>query len=123
MPEGSSIEATAYAVAKVEAWLKQQPEAKIITTYIGQGAPRFFLAMSPELPDPSFGKIVILTANGEAREALKQRLRQKIAEGLASEARLRAIELVFGPYSPFPVAFRVTGPDPQVLRDGIQTYG
>ena len=42
--------------------------------------------------------------------------RQKIAEGLAPEARLRVTQLVFGPYSPFPVAFRVTGPDPQVLR-------
>jgi multidrug efflux pump subunit AcrB len=116
MPEGSSIEATAGAVAKVEAWLKQQPEAEIVTSYIGQGAPRFFLAMAPELPDPSFAKIVVLTADPEAREALKLRLRQKIAEGLAPEARLRATQLVFGPYSPFPVAFRVTGPDPQVLR-------
>src|SRR5438045_2343438 len=116
MPEGSSIEATADAVAKVEAWLKQQPEATIVTSYIGQGAPRFFFAMSPELPDPSFAKIVILTANAESREALKLRLRQKSADGLAPEARLRATQLVFGPYSPFPVAFRVTGPDPQVLR-------
>src|SRR5207248_3092735 len=116
MPEGSSIEATADAVAKVEAWLRQQPEAKIVTSYIGQGAPRFFFAMSPELPDPSFAKLVILTANAEEREALKLRLREKIAEGLAPEARLRATQLVFGPYSPFPVAFRVTGPDPQVLR-------
>src|SRR5215813_12168555 len=116
MPEGSSIEATADAVAKVEAWLEQQPEAKIVTSYIGEGAPRFFFAMSPELPDRSFAKIVILTPNAEAREALKLRLRQKIAEGLAPEARLRVTQLVFGPYSPFPVAFRVTGPDPQVLR-------
>jgi multidrug efflux pump subunit AcrB len=116
MPEGSSIEATAGVVAKVEGWLKQQPEAEVVTSYIGQGAPRFFLAMAPELPDPSFAKIVILTPGAEAREALKLRLRQKIAEGLAPEARLRATQLVFGPYSPFPVAFRVTGPDPQVLR-------
>jgi multidrug efflux pump subunit AcrB len=116
MPEGSSIEATAAAAANVEAWLEQQPEAQIVTSYIGQGAPRFFLAMAPELPDPSFAKIVVLTSDAEAREALKRRLRQKIADGLAPEARLRATQLVFGPYSPFPVAFRVTGPDPQILR-------
>jgi multidrug efflux pump subunit AcrB len=116
MPEGSSIEATTGAVAKVEAWLEQQPEAEIVTSYIGQGAPRFFLAMAPELPDPSFAKIVILTPDSGAREALKLRLRQQIADGLAPEARLRATQLVFGPYSPFPVAFRVTGPDPQILR-------
>jgi multidrug efflux pump subunit AcrB len=116
MPEGSGIEATAAAVVKVEAWLRQQPEAEIVTSYIGRGAPRFFLAMAPELPDPSFAKIVVLTADSEARESLKLRLRRQIAEGLAPEARLRATQLVFGPYSPFPVAFRVTGPDPQSLR-------
>ncbi|WP_354687054.1 hypothetical protein [Cupriavidus necator] len=30
-----------------------------MTAYIGQGAPRFYLAMSPELPDPSFAKLVV----------------------------------------------------------------
>jgi len=29
-----------------------QPEAKIVTTYVGQGAPRFFFSYNPELPDP-----------------------------------------------------------------------
>ena len=79
--------------------------------YIGQGAPRFFLSYNPELPDPSFAKIIVLTPDAEARDALKLRLRAQIAEGLAPEARLRATQLVFGPYSRFPVAFRVMGPD------------
>jgi len=117
MPYGTSIEQTSAAAGKVEAWLTQQPEAKIVTAYIGQGAPRFFLAMSPELPDPSFAKIVVLTQSEEAREALKFRLREAVADGLAPEARVRATQLVFGPPSPFPVAFRVTGPDPDSLRD------
>lgn len=116
MPYGTSITETEQATAKVEAWLAQQEDARIVTSYIGQGAPRFFLAMSPELPDPSFAKIIIRTDNPEAREALKLRLRQAIAAGLAPEARLRVTQLVFGPYSPFPVAYRVSGPDPQVLR-------
>ena len=116
MPYGTSISETERATAKVEAWLAQQDYARIVTSYIGQGAPRFFLAMSPELPDPSFAKIIIRTDNPEAREALKGRLREAIAAGLAPEARLRVTQLVFGPYSPFPVAFRVSGPDPQVLR-------
>lgn len=115
LPEGSSIEATSAATAKVEAWLKEQPEARIVTSYIGQGAPRFFFAYNPELPDPSFAKIVVLTPDAEAREALKVRLRAAIAEGLTPEARLRVTQLVFGPYSPFPVAFRIMGPDPAVL--------
>ncbi|EIC84096.1 efflux RND transporter permease subunit [Serratia sp. M24T3] len=111
MPYGTSIERTRAATAKIEDWLKKQKEAKIVTSYIGQGSPRFYLAMAPELPDPSFAKIVVLTDSEEAREALKFRLRKAVADGLASEARVRVTQLVFGPYSPYPVAYRVMGPD------------
>jgi len=117
MPYGTSIEQTSAATAKVESWLAKQPEAAIVTAYVGQGAPRFYLAMAPELPDPSFAKIVVLTDSETSREALKLRLRQAVADGLAPEARVRVTQLVFGPYSPFPVAFRVMGPDPDKLRD------
>jgi multidrug efflux pump subunit AcrB len=115
MPEGTSIETTTAAVEKVEHWLKERPEAKIVTSYIGQGAPRFFFAMAPELPDPSFAKIVVLTPDAEAREALKHELRAAIAEGLVPEAFVRVTQLVFGPYTPFPVEFRIMGPDPAEL--------
>ncbi|WP_236214716.1 efflux RND transporter permease subunit [Metapseudomonas otitidis] len=116
MPYGTAIAQTSAATEKVEAWLAQQKEARIVTAYVGQGAPRFFMAMGPELPDPSFAKIVIRTDNQDEREALKHRLRQAIAGGLASEARVRVTQLVFGPYSPFPVAYRVSGPEPDTLR-------
>lgn len=43
-------------------------------------------------------------------------MREAIAQGLAPEARVRATQLTFGPYSKFPVAYRVSGPDPTVLR-------
>jgi len=116
MPYGTSINQTSAATAKVEAWLAGQKEAKIVTAYIGQGAPRFYLAMGPELPDPSFAKIVVRTDSQDERDALKQRLREAIGGGLVSEARVRVTQLVFGPYSPFPVAYRVSGPDPEKLR-------
>jgi multidrug efflux pump subunit AcrB len=83
LPEGTSIETTTATVEKLEHWLENQPEAKIVTSYVGQGAPRFFFAMAPELPDPAFAKIVVLTPDTEAREALKHRLREAVAQGLA----------------------------------------
>ncbi|MFG6070679.1 efflux RND transporter permease subunit [Enterobacter ludwigii] len=117
MPYGTSIEQTSAATAKIEAWLRKQPEASIVTAYIGQGSPRFYLAMAPELPDPSFAKVVVMTDSEKSREALKFRLREAVARGLAPEARVRVTHLVFGPYSPFPVAWRVMGPDVNKLRD------
>ncbi len=116
MPKGTAIAQTGEAAKLVETWLRKQPEAKVVTTYVGQGAPRFFMSLSPELPDPSFAKIIVLTADEDARDALKARLRNAAAEGLAPQARVRATQLVFGPYSPFPVAFRVSGPDLATVR-------
>jgi len=116
MPEGSSIAVTSAAVRKVEVWLEKQPEAQVMTSYIGQGAPRFYLAIHPELPDPSFAKIVVLTADAAAREVLLHRVRQSAADGLVPEARIRPTRIVFGPPSLFPVAFRVMGPEEATVR-------
>lgn len=116
MPKGTSIEQTSAATQQVEAWLRKQPEAKAVTAYVGQGAPRFFMSLSPELPDPSFAKIVVRTPSEETRDALKERLRRAAADGLAPAARVRVTQLVFGPPSPYPVAFRVSGPDVEKLR-------
>jgi multidrug efflux pump subunit AcrB len=50
MPYGTSIEQTSAATAKIEAWLGKQPEAKIVTAYIGQGSPRFIWRWPPNCP-------------------------------------------------------------------------
>ena len=84
LPLGTSIETTSAAAHKVEAWLSAQPEAEIVTSYIGAGAPRFFFSYNPELPDPSFAKIVVLTPSAQARDVLKVRLRQAAADGRAA---------------------------------------
>lgn len=116
MPKGSAIGVTSEAARQVETWLRKQPQAKIVTTYVGQGAPRFYMSLNSELPDPSFAKIVVRTDSEEDREALKLSLRQAAVNGLAPMARVRATQLVFGPPSPFPVAFRVNGPDLAEVR-------
>jgi len=116
MPQGTSIERTSEAAREVETWLSAQAESRIVTSYIGQGAPRFYLAMAPELPDPSFAKIVVLTQDERARDALKLKLREAVSNGLAAQARVRVTQLVFGPYSPYPVAFRIMGPDADKVR-------
>lgn len=116
LPQGTSIETTQATVTKIEKWLRAQPETKIVSSYIGGGAPRFWLAYNPDLPVPNFAKMMVLTPSPKDRDKLILRFRQQVAAGLAPEARLRANKFVFGPYSPWPIAFRVTGPDPKVVR-------
>lgn len=116
LPQGTSIETTQATVLKLEKWLRSQPEAQIVSSYIGGGAPRFWLAYNPELPDPNFAKMIIMTPDAKQRDKLIDRFRAQVASGLAPEARVRAIRFVFGPYTPWPVAFRVTGPNADVVR-------
>src|SRR5713226_8506836 len=116
LPQGASIEATNGTVIKIENWLKRQPESGIVTSYIGGGAPRFFLPYNPELPNPNFAKLIISTPDKNAQERLLQRFRESLAAGMIPEARVRASRFIFGPYSPWPIAFRVSGPDVAKLR-------
>jgi multidrug efflux pump subunit AcrB len=116
LPQGASIETTAASVKTLEDWLKRQPQAKIVTSYAGGGAPRFFLAYNPELPNANFAKIVISTPDEKAQDRLLKNLRTSLAGGLVSEARVRASRFVFGPYAPWPISFRVSGPDLAKVR-------
>jgi multidrug efflux pump subunit AcrB len=74
--------ATSAATAKVEAWLAKQAEAKIVTAYIGQGAPRFFLAMGRNCPIRRSPRS--WSAPAASRSARpSQRWRAAVAAGLA----------------------------------------
>lgn len=117
MPKGSSIEATKAVVSEVETWLLKQPESVDVTSYIGAGATRFFFSYNPELPDPSFAKIIIKTANDKDRDNLKWRFREEVVNGLGARAHVRVSQLVFGPFPLYPVDFRVMGSDVDKLRE------
>ncbi|MFI5318055.1 MAG: efflux RND transporter permease subunit [Myxococcota bacterium] len=116
LPRGSAFKRTEAVVARVEAALLEEPETQLVDAYVGAGAPRFFLSLNPELPDPAFAKLIVQTADAAAREQLKQRMRARIAAGEFPDARVRVTQLVFGPPVPFPVVFRVSGPSPERVR-------
>jgi multidrug efflux pump len=116
MPEGTSIGVTEAAAKKAEALIKGDADLEYYTTYIGEGSPRFFLALNPVLPNESFALVVMMTKGAEARERLKARLEGLVAQNAIPEARLRIDRLNFGPPVGFPVQFRVTGPNGDSVR-------
>jgi multidrug efflux pump subunit AcrB len=116
LPPGSAFAATEKSVKKIEKTIMAEPEARMVTSYIGQGMPRFILSTNPELPNPAYAQIVVVTEGHAARDALKIKLRSLIAQGAFPEARVRVTQFVFGPPVTFPVLFRVMGPDVNELR-------
>jgi multidrug efflux pump subunit AcrB len=117
LPPGSAFSATDATVRNIEEALRKEAEAKIVSSYIGQGAPRFFLSVNPELPNPAFAQVIVLTDNARDRDALKAKFRKMIDDGKFANARVRVSQFVFGPPVPFPVLFRVVGPDINTVRD------
>ncbi len=61
MPPGSAFKSTEAVAAQLEKALLQEPQTRLVDTYVGGGAPRFFLSLNPELPDPAFAKLIVQT--------------------------------------------------------------
>jgi multidrug efflux pump len=117
LPEGTSIGATDAAAKEAEKLLTGDADIVTYTSYVGQGAPRFWIGLNPVLPTTNFAQIVIVTRDLEARERVRSRLEKALAEGALSGARTRVDRFNFGPPVGYPVQFRVIGPDPLKVRD------
>lgn len=114
--QGAGIGATLTAARRLEQALDGDDDARLVTTYLGQGSPRFFLALNPDLPNEAFAKLVVQARDIPARERLRERIVALVRDGLVPEARVRVSRLDFGPPVGYPVQFRVHGDDPAALR-------
>ncbi|MGP9811583.1 efflux RND transporter permease subunit [Rhodopseudomonas sp. NSM] len=116
LPGGSGIEATLAKAKQAEALVAGDDDIVTWSTYVGKGPPRFILNVNPELPNDSYGELVIVTKDSAARERVKRKIEQAIAEGAIAGARVRVRRLAYGPPIKFPVQFRVIGEDPNTVR-------
>ncbi|HEY8565964.1 MAG TPA: efflux RND transporter permease subunit [Beijerinckiaceae bacterium] len=116
LPEGTAIGVTTDTARQAEKLLGDDPDILTHTTYIGQGSPRFWLGLNPQLPNEAFAEIVIVSRDVQARERIKARVEKAVADGALAQARVRVDRFNFGPPVGFPVQFRVVGPDPMTVR-------
>ncbi|QVL47196.1 MAG: efflux RND transporter permease subunit [Thiocapsa sp.] len=120
LPQNASIHATERLVDEFEQILRDDPafapEIERWSTYIGQGAIRFYLPLDVQLANPFFAQAVLVTNDIEARERLQPRLEQLLAERFP-EVVGRVSPLELGPPVGWPLQYRVMGPDPTELRE------
>jgi multidrug efflux pump len=115
LPEGTSLPNTEALVKKVEDRLLKIPEAGEITSFVGQGVPRFYLSLDQIFPQNNVAQLVLVTPSLEAREQIRKKLPTILQEEFP-EIRSRTRLLPNGPPVPYPVMFRVIGDNPQQLR-------
>ena len=115
MPEGTPIGASDDIAKRVEQRLAQEEGVKSVTAWVGSGVPRFYLPLDQVFPQSNVSQLIVLPHDLKTREVLRNKLPTLLAQEFP-EVRGRVKLLPNGPPVPYPVQFRVVGPDPKVLR-------
>jgi multidrug efflux pump len=115
LQEGASFEATLRETKRLEKVLEGRPEIDHIVNFVGTGAPRFYLPLDQQLPQPNFAQFVITAKSVEDREKLASWLGPVLREKFSS-IRTRLSRLENGPPVGYPVQFRVSGDDLPTVR-------
>lgn len=115
LPEGTSIKEVEKQAKALEQRLMDDKDKRFIATYIGEGAPRFFLPLDQQLRNPNFAQLLVMAKDEPARERLIGKLRTVLAEEFPS-IRTKVDRLFLGPPTGWPVQMRVMGPDREEVR-------
>ena len=120
LAENASDQSTDAAVNRLEQWLqgwqKKNGTLENVVSYVGSGAPRYYLPLDVQLPHRAFAQLVILTRDLKQREALRNDL-LTLFERDFPQLRASILRLENGPPVGFPVQFRVDGQNLQAIRD------
>ncbi len=110
LPEAATFEASQREVQALEAKLKSDPDVVAVTSYVGNGSPRFYLPLDIQTPNLNLGELMVMTKGGDARERVLAKI-QQLFETDFPLVRGRANRLENGPPVGYPVQFRVFGQD------------
>lgn len=115
LPQNASINETRAQVDRLEASLKDDPDIARWSTYIGQGALRFYLPLDQQLQNPFYAQLVIVSQDIEARDRLVGKLKKRLREdfvGIGSFVQ----PLEMGPPVGRPIQYRISGADVDQVR-------
>jgi multidrug efflux pump subunit AcrB len=116
LPQNVSISATRDLSARVDQFLTGDQDVDHWSTNVGQGAVRFYLPLNLQLPNDSFAQLVVVTKGLQQRERVKAKLEQALATQFPNVVG-RVYPLELGPPVGWPLQYRVTGVEPEQVRD------
>ena len=115
LPQNASIEETLKVTQRFEQTLKGDPDIVRWSSYIGEGAIRFYLPLDQQLQNPFFAQLVIVSTGLENRDALMERLNKRLRDDFVGVGTfVHTLEL--GPPVGQPLQYRVSGPNIDQVR-------
>ena len=119
LPAEAHINETITATQSMSRFLSDKtnnPEVTEVLAYVGAGGPRFFLALSPNDPQPNKAFFVVNTQTSDQINAVMRRVERFIQQDLP-QATGRTQILFLGQSALGTVQFRIRGPGTDILRD------
>src|SRR5204863_7178528 len=101
LPAGTGIAEVEAQAKAFEAKVLPGPDQRLVATFIGEGAPRFFLPLDQQLRNPNFAQLLVIAKDVPARERLIVKMRGILAEEFPS-IRYKVDRLFLGPPTGWP---------------------
>ncbi|MDJ0827428.1 MAG: efflux RND transporter permease subunit [Rhodobacter sp.] len=117
LPKGTAITRTEEEALSVDAWLRdpaENPEVRDTTVFVGDGGPRFYLALNPGDTDPASAFILVNTTSFEGAVTAAERARRYLY-GNQPAARARITRLSMGGSESGIVEVEISGPDADTM--------
>lgn len=114
LPEGSRIEETQRCMAQLVDSLEQFDEVVQVSSYIGQTAPRFYLANASYGPQPNYASCLVEVETPEKSRALQERL-ETTGDRYVPGALVRVNRFELNTVPQALIEARFCGDDPMVL--------
>jgi len=115
LPQNATIAETKAQMDRFEGGLKDDPDVASWSSYVGQGAVRFYLPLDQQLSNAFFGQIVLVTKSLEIRDRVIARLQDRARRDfVGTDVLVQPLNL--GPPVGRPVQYRLSGPDVQEVR-------
>ncbi|MCW8336450.1 efflux RND transporter permease subunit [Vibrio paucivorans] len=119
MPEGTDIRETAKQANEVESYIRSKDNVEFVTTTTGQGLQRFALTYQPEKSYEAYTQLQVRATDRDAMFELLAKLDEQLPVKFNQPTfQFKLIE--FGPSPASKIEARISGPDPQVLRNIAQ---
>ena len=115
--DGASIKASDEVSRRFAQFLDtHSDEIENYSYYVGEGAPRFVLTVSPEPPTNSFSQFIVVAKDADTREQLGQAIRAELDDHFP-EVRHDIKYIQTGPPADYPVMLKVYGYDKDTVRE------
>jgi len=115
LPVGTAIETTSQKIKQIEnyindTFIKQEKKVVNFVSFIGEGAPRYWLSYSRELTSPEYGIILVNSKDLSTNLEVMKRVEKYCFENFP-DMQIAAKPLANGPPVKKPVEIRISGKD------------